>query len=317
MDVLLFDGDARLNVQLSKEIGLSSNMSNGFRRIANYIDYSLVPPFLVSEPSIDVYTTSDETESYFRDGLVSVSLQGACQTLGAMFEPKEEGTTAGHSYLVFYVDGLELRCCVLDFGMLQSLLSIPYKDETAMVSMGSGSLVSPSASVSSFPPPHPPHPPPAAAAAASNTSIFDRVLSKRKNHNLFVMPQSTPTTSTALSSQILGTNEQISQAINKLILSGLRLRGLSGFLSSSSQLSNEKLAVREIYHMTQKCALFAVRKYNYGFNKSSFSIPLTLLLPPPLNIPVHMNDIQDIVENLLLVFIDMEDSNEQRQGLRI
>lgn len=86
------------------------------------------------------------------------------------------------------------------------------------------------------------------------------------------------------------TNHNETQTINKLILSGLRLRGMSFKQKNIS--SNEKLMIKEIYHMTQKSTHFALRKFNYSQNRPNDGIKL--------------HDIQDIVEQLLDIFIDIK-----------
>lgn len=286
----LVDEKNRLKVDISPAL---ASVTGDFKRVPNYIDYKIVPPFLVLSLGLDIYSNSDDNESYFRDTLVKLTLYSLKPIALAFLSVNDNKI---HIVVYLHVDSLKLKCCIIDFNLLSALISIPYINKTEFIEKDTPSSVSLTSVVAT------------GAPSLPNTSIFDKVLSKRKQlqvqlqlaQNLFIMsPVQSKTT--ALSSQILTTNEQITQAISKLVLSGLRLRGLSGFISSTSQVSNEKLAVREIYQMTQQCALFAVRKFNYGFNKQ---LHLQQLSP----IPVRLNDIQDIVENLLLVFIDVEES---------
>lgn len=287
----LLDGYSRLKVDIHPS---QPSMTGDFKRAADYIDYKMIPPFLLQKQSLDIYSTSDEVEDYFRGTLVKFTLQ-TLKPIALTYLSLSNKNILIAIYL--NVNSLKLKCCIIDFSILTTLISIPYVNKSGVISP-TASLQQSVDTATTAVQPH----------SIPNTSIFDKVLSKRKQlvllqqpqQNLFMMAPVQPKT-TALSSQILTTNEQISQAVSKLVLSGLRLRGLSGFMNSSSQSSNEKLAVREIYQMTLQCAMFALRKFNYGFNKQL----QTHQVNPA---PVRLNDIQDIVENLLLVFIDMDDS---------
>ncbi|GEQ72371.1 hypothetical protein JCM33374_g6058 [Metschnikowia sp. JCM 33374] len=103
----------------------------------------------------------------------------------------------------------------------------------------------------------------------------------------------------AMSSGLI-TSHQISQAVNRVVLSGLRLRGLSTNASSSA---NDKIAIREIYQMTKKAALFALRKYGYDFNRGISNGD------KEASQGVSLDDIQSIVESLLSTFVDVESSS--------
>jgi hypothetical protein len=117
-----------------------------------------------------------------------------------------------------------------------------------------------------------------------DTKIFDRVLLQKKSKsNPFLEPQKPTNETTRLLSK-----DQINQAVLKLILSGLRIRGLS---TNLSHMVNDKLTVKEIYQMTYKATLFSLRKYNYSFNKS--------------NHPITVDELQGIVEKLLEIFVDV------------
>ncbi|CAH2356060.1 hypothetical protein CLIB1423_46S00210 [[Candida] railenensis] len=286
----LIDEKNRLKVDISPS---QTSVTGDFKRVTDYIDYKIIPPFLISNSGLDIYSNSEDAESYFKDTLVKLALH-TLKPIALTFSSVNDNNI--HIAVYLHIDSLKLKCCIIDFNIISTLISIPYINKTSFIEkddVSSSSTISVMAT---------------GTPSIPNTSIFDKVLSRRKQsqiqsqspQNSFIMsPVQSKTT--ALSSQILTTNEQITQAISKLVLSGLRLRGLSGFISSTSQVSNEKLAVREIYQMTQQCAIFAVRKFNYGFNKQSHSQQLS-------PVPVRLNDIQDIVENLLSVFIDMEES---------
>lgn len=70
------------------------------------------------------------------------------------------------------------------------------------------------------------------------------------------------------------------------------MRGLSQNLVTTH---NDKIAVKEINQMTFKATQFALRKQNYSFNKKS-----------EVKKPLRLNDLQDIVESLLQLFVDVE-----------
>lgn len=117
-----------------------------------------------------------------------------------------------------------------------------------------------------------------------DTKIFDRVLLQKKSKsNPFLEPAKPSNDTTRLVSQ-----DQINHAVQKIILSGLRIRGLSPNLS---HMVNDKLTVKEIYQMTYKATVFSLRKYNYSFNKTTH--------------PITVDELQDIVEKLLEIFVDV------------
>lgn len=235
-----------------------------FTRIGQFVNCSKIPLYLLLDLPLDVFSSSSSTEEYFRQHIVQASLVHG-SNVGVLFLHLD-------TYLTFYFDPetLQIKCLTIDFNILNRIDS-----KNGGTLLQENNVVTP-----------------------SSMAVFDKVLSrKRKLQNQFIMPSKTTPPPTQLSSQTLTTNEQITLAISKLVLSGLRLRGLSGYVNTSVSASNEKLAVREIYHMTQKSALFAVRKFGYGFNNQQTSERK----------PVQLNDVQDIVEKLLLVYIDMDD----------
>lgn len=118
--------------------------------------------------------------------------------------------------------------------------------------------------------------------SSSNIKIFDKISEKRKS-NPFIELHSPQKDLSVLSNQ-----NQVNLAVSKIILSGLRIRGLSTNLNHSI---NEKLTIKEIYQMTYKATLFSLRKYNYSFNQSDH--------------PITVNELQEIVEKLLEIFIDV------------
>lgn len=115
------------------------------------------------------------------------------------------------------------------------------------------------------------------------STVFDKVLEQRLQRPT---PKESPPSPPKNPSM---TTDQVTQAVNKLVLSGLRLRGLS--TKNPSLPSNERITIKEIYQMTRNATLFSLRKYNYSFNGlSGASITLDL--------------IRDTVEKLLDVFVD-------------
>lgn len=144
-------------------------------------------------------------------------------------------------FLIFYIQDMKLKTLSLDFSMTIKISSInkSYDNETNYILD--------------------------LKTKSSDTNVFDRVLEKKKR------PKSTTPT-------IQDKGDQINSTVTKVILSGLRLRGLSNS-------SKDKIKIKEIYQMTYKSTLFGLRKFNGE---------------------VKLNDIQDIVEKLLQVFVDVD-----------
>lgn len=116
----------------------------------------------------------------------------------------------------------------------------------------------------------------------------DRILKKKQEGNPFLAVPPKVHRTLALSTQ-----EQISTAVNKIIQSGLRIRGLS---VNQTESLNDKLKIKEIYQMTHKATMFSLRKYNYSFNKRA----------EPEKMQVSWSNLQETVENLLHLFIDVD-----------
>jgi hypothetical protein len=177
----------------------------------------------------------------------------SCIGSGAMFVDTD-------TYLVFYSDhDHKIWGFKIDFGFLEKLQLLSIDPDTI--------------------------------TSESAHDVFERVLSdkrRKKQSNKFML-SNTANPVTQLSTQHFTSSEQVSQAIGKLILSGLRLRGVT----TNSPSPNDRVAVREIYQMTQKAAIFAVRKFSYNFQ-------------PHEKIDLTLDHLQDIVEHLLQVFIDVD-----------
>lgn len=231
-------------------------------RYVCHVDQTKVPLFLLSDGPYQVYTDSSATENYFGQNLAQFT-----KNTGLLARGDHE-----HVYMVFYSDDtMTIKCFVVDFGVLDQI-------HTAQPSNNEDENL---------------YYPVTARAISSrpDTTVFDRVLeNKGMKKPLLAIPSRPPSMPTL----VLTSSHQISQAVNKMILSGLRIRGLS---ATSARSANEKVAVREICQMTRKAALFSLRKFNYEFNGSKGE-------------SIRMEDIQDVVERLLEAFVDVSPSRE-------
>lgn len=216
------------------------------------VDYEKIPLYLVSSGPHNVYTEQKDTEAYFHSSGITEDAELAVLAKSA--------DTDADVYVVFYADHAQgtIRCFSIDFSVLERVRQLETEvPDTNMLYAPEKKGVVPK----------------------SNITIFDRVLESKNKKSV---PKAVPK---APSSSLSG--PQLAQAVSKVVLSGLRLRGLS----SSSR---SKVAIREIYKMTHQAAMFALRKYNYDFNGSS-GTEITLTV------------IQDIVETLLKAFVDVDD----------
>lgn len=228
----------------------------------SYVNYEKIPWFLISLGPFNVYSLNEDTNLFFQHYLYSASLsQPHTGILSKSNEP--------HVYVVFFVHKTGVRCICIDFTTLERLATASRSFET-----GKDDNIY----YSSLP-------------TGSDTTIFDRVLeNKSSKRNQYIAPRARNPSTTPLSVALLS-GDQVAQAVNRLTLSGLRLRGLNP--SSGLASSKDRVAIRELYHMTRKLALFALRKYNYGFNGVSSK-------------EVRLSDVQDVVERLLEAYVDVE-----------
>ncbi|KAF3990895.1 hypothetical protein FT663_02968 [Candidozyma haemuli var. vulneris] len=222
-----------------------------------YVNSERIPWFLISQGPFPVYSSDETTTGYFKEKLAREALDRPY--IGILSKSQDPQT-----YVVFFIQGNGVRCFCIDFTTLDRLSTASRNFEA-----GTDDNVYYSA-----------------LPTRSDTTIFDRVLeNKSSKRNQYVAPKnpsSTPLSVTPLN------GDQISNAVNKMTLSGLRLRGLNP--SSSSK---DRIAIKELYHMTRKSALFALRKFNYGFNGSSGQ-------------EVRLSDVQDVVERLLQAYADVD-----------
>ncbi|KAG7665905.1 SLD7 [[Candida] subhashii] len=267
-DVQLWSDTSNFTQELTQIF--TSNLS--VHKVGNYINYTRLPIFLFyGHHRLCIYSSNNSTNDYFKNHLVKVSLTNPDSHLGLLFKVTND------TYLVFYFDfeSKTIRAMMLNFTCLNQLDDL---DDLAS---------SPVNSILSFSKEKTPS---ISATTEVSRQIFDKVLEKKKQRqNPFLVP--TPP-SQENNSSVLTTQDQINSAVNKVILSGLRIRGLSANLCATA---NEKLAIKEIHQMTYKATLFSLRKYNYSFHKKSAN-----------NKSIRLNDIQVIVEGLLQVFVDID-----------
>ncbi|CUM62696.1 uncharacterized protein PRCAT00000252001 [Priceomyces carsonii] len=272
-----------LLVYLPKDVSALS--SNYYPMPNNAIDYRLFPIYLIKYKPFTVFSNEDRTTEYFKNKLIKSSLSN--DSVGVIYKGN-----SSEQYLVFYVDFNEqlIKCLIVEFDLFKKLRMI----DTFLESSGALDMVNSSVFLDLI----------ILASSTSkmndNTSIFDKVLSRKKiKPNPFLVNNSKP--SSSLSASVLTTKDQIAHTINKMISSGLRLRGLSNNVTQSA---NEKLTIKEVHQITYKSALFAIRKFNFdGSTKQKQSVK------------VKVNDIQEIVEKLLQVFIDIEEPPETCSNL--
>lgn len=291
---LLNDGEQLKDVQLwgsTRDVSLSSLQLS--RR--DYVNYRGLPLYLIQGPPMDVYSNSAETSNFFTNLLILCALQD--NNVGMLF-----GDDRAMTYLVFYYD-ITIKAIILDFKSISTIMSYIENSKTSPTYNFFLDFAEP------------------VRRDSTNITVFDKVLNKKKRpspetksdfddaSSPFTDPlprtsslsrqnshSFTSSSSFSLSRQnshsrsVLTSHEQINLAINKLILSGLRIRGLSTNLNHSI---NDKLTIKEIYNMTLKSALFSLRKYNYNFTTSNKSRA------------IGFADLQDTVEKLLDIYVDV------------
>ncbi|RKP29717.1 hypothetical protein METBISCDRAFT_18027 [Metschnikowia bicuspidata] len=252
------------------DIQISSPDDAPYLRTAPYlsfvslVNYRLIPFFLVSDGPFPVYSDNNATEAFFIRSLVRPQPK-----IGLLTKYPDSN---GDVYVVFFVDeaACGIKCICLDFlvvSRMEELRDLAPDDENVFFARPNKLL-----------------------AYKSDTTVFDRILENKSLRRHVTAPVAEKTVTGAL----LYTPTQILQAINKLILLGLRLRGLTVSELSSSK---DKIAIREIHQMTRTAALFAMRKFNYDFNAVLRTQELLLSV------------LQDIVESLLQTFVDVPKSD--------
>lgn len=253
------DADSTFN-----DVQFWSNQSNQTMKIESselvtYIDCSRIPIYLISGKPFLIFSNDSNTELFFKQKLIQPSLKRDFRR-GLLANAGER------KFIVFYYND-QVKCLVLDFTKLAQMR------ESLMASAAiNNSFVKPQTDTGSTP----------------MVTACDRILKKKQEGNPFLAVPPKVHRTLALSTQ-----EQISTAVNKIIQSGLRIRGLS---VNQTESLNDKLKIKEIYQMTHKATMFSLRKYNYSFNKRA----------EPEKMQVSWSNLQETVENLLHLFIDVD-----------
>ncbi|KAI3405743.2 SLD7 [Candida oxycetoniae] len=179
----------------------------------------------------------------------------------------KKGATEGE-YSVFYYDDSQVKSFTINFNFLETVQEFIANKKYTLNSFITNDRQAPNEAI---------------------LKSFDKALEKRLEPNPFILNEKKKHSN----SSVLSTPEQINTAVTKIISSGLRIRGLS---VSSATSVNEKLKIKEIYQMTQRATLFSLRKYNDTNVKK----------PGSKRHPITLSELQEIVENLLHLFIDLE-----------
>lgn len=249
------------NIDIEHESKLPPKVGN--LEHVSLVDFEKIPWFLVSHGPFKVFSSDDDTSEFFKTNLAAVAVTEP--HIGILSKSQDPQT-----YVVFFFQDMSIRCFCIDFSTLERLSTASSSFETDTVDNVFYSALRP----------------------RSDTSVFDRVLeSKSSRRNQYVAPKTTPSDTTTQLSVTPLNGDQIVQAVNRMTLSGLRLRGLNP--SSGLTLSKDRVVIKELYHMTRKLALFALRKFNYGFNGATGQ-------------EVRLSDVQDVVERLLQAYADVE-----------
>ncbi|RLV90388.1 Mitochondrial morphogenesis protein SLD7 [Spathaspora sp. JA1] len=265
-DIQLWTDDSVSAKELPKIIPTSQLFES-----PRYIKITSIPLYLSFGKPLTVFSSHEDTNIYFKQHLLKFSLLENNNSLGLLVQANP------NIYIVFYFEreSEKIMVLILNIGNLNKLDYMMVGDSNSKLEIPKTKRIPPS---------------------PMTTKIFDKVLEKKKlKPNPFLVSSSQSSHASSPSLSILSTQEQINTAINKIILSGLRIRGLSANMVDSF---NDKLTIKEIHQMTYKATLFALRKYNYTFNKINSG--------PTKKSPIRLNDLQAIVENLLELFVDLE-----------
>ncbi|CAI5756505.1 unnamed protein product [Candida verbasci] len=228
-------------------------------KICSCINHAKIPIYLIQCNSINVYTNEITTKDYFERNI--------SKDIGVLCKVSEE------VFIVFHYQNSLIKAMILNFNMLNKINKInldSYPDDV-LINMK----------------------PPKRTTITSRDLAIDQVLEKSKLKNNPFLTNSSPPSTSQVSNSVLSNQDQVNAAINKIISSGLRIRGLSSSLMNSL---NDKLTIKEIHQMTFKSAIFTLRKHHYNFNNNR-SRPAK---------QVTLNELQEIVENLLHLYVDVE-----------
>ena len=280
--------DKNKNKYKYKYKNLKSNNSkpSGYKgyfklKAVSRIKYSSIPVYLVSGKSnFAIFTNNADTEAYFKSQIVDgkPNQSGIGDDVGLLAKLNSS------KYIVFYYSMHHVKSFEIDFALLERLQKTMKNKQL----QNNTFIHDPKEALPSHP-----------------SAIFEKVLQKKQQQRLGSNPFLVQNAGLKLRLLLsLSTNESITMALNKLISSGLRLRGLSLNQASST---NEKLKIKEIHQMTLKAALFSLRKYNTISNSSNAgSNNNTREGESRRKHPIQLSDLQETVETLLHLFVDLE-----------
>lgn len=256
-----------------------------FRELG-YVNHEVIPFFLLYCKPLQIFSDEDKTGEYLHCMLIEKATYQ--NSNGLMIRGEKDDDLYIALYSRIYGDDIVVECKMVNFRLLERVNKLTSCDR--MEEEGRSFFLEDQGKTTE--------------KRTTDTSIFDKVLSEKRQKvgsNRFVFkPKSTKPSETQLSSQSLTNTEQISQAINRVILSGLRIRGLN--LDGNNTLLNLRANIKEIQQMTYKAAMFSLRKFKYSFNQQRNDS-----LQPGARKEIMLNDVQEIVEKLLQVFLDVED----------
>lgn len=266
-----------------------------WRRIG-YISMHLIPLYLFCCKPFKVYSDLDSTIHYFKECVANV--QAPYGLLFAhptsrqyvLFHPGVHSNSEGILASCIEFAAISKAITLFDSITVAGRLSSGKAKLSKSVLMGDLSKITPG------------------STSIQNTNVFDRVLEAKKQSgrpqnsvrpDSFSQLQPSPKLVTPKPRRV--NPDQINYIIGKLVLAGLRVRGIS---TNLTHLLNERLSIKELYQMTVRAATFALRKY------ASLLLPATTSKPELIRKrqdPVPLEVLQDIVERLLEVFVDVDD----------
>lgn len=242
-------------------------------RLQSYIKYLALPLYLYQCWPLSVYSKTPSTVAYFAENVASLD-----PGIGLL-------STDGKLYMVYYYDhaSKDVRALCLAFDSIN-----------AAVAQFTLSSIHSTLELVSYMVGEP--------KRRENTAVFDKVLqSKKQIPSKSLLKDTTPTTDPS-PRHLMVPPDQINRILGRLVLAGLRVRGIS---TNLSHLLNDRLSIKELYQMTIRSATFALRKYANPLNGR-------VLVGGPgkrrtMNDPVPLDTLQGIVESLLEVFVDVDD----------
>ncbi|KAI5964795.1 SLD7 [Candida pseudojiufengensis] len=250
---------------------LSIKLNSTSLEFITHIECTKLPIYLINGHSFQIFTNDEESEFYFKHKILTIPNSNKLLNYGILTKIKDK--IDSDQYFVFYFnnDNNSIDCLIVDFSVINKLNELDHNnkiDNNSFITKKKNRTI-------------------------PNTQVFDKVLKQKQDNNPFLLSNQNDIQQNSTSSlSILTNQEQINNAINKLIFSGLRIRGLSKNQTNSI---NEILKIKEIHQMTYKSAIFALKKYNYTNSNNKKN-----------NLQIKFNDVQEIIENLLHLFVDVE-----------